>query len=224
MNYFNLTLDTTSPSNAIISLEGGSQYASQQLITATISTSDTPTTGYQMKIFGDVDTTYNANIQANEETSSWITYNPSQQIKLSTVDGSKTVYLKIRDDVYNESAIVSDSIILDTQVPIVTLTGADLTKISKQTGKNVSSFSFSSDSDFVEYKVKVVGSSGAAHDTGTLIPTTNGSSNTSGTGTFTSASAINVQINGADLELASSGDGTKIIKVFVRENSNAWSV
>jgi len=223
-SYFTLTLDTTAPASPIISLEDGATYASQQLITATISTGDGATTGYQMKIWGDVDTTYNASIQNNEVGSAWITYNTSQQIKLATTDGNKTIYLKIRDDVYNASAQASDSIILDTTVAVVSITGPDLSKISKQTGKNVSSFSFSSDSDFVEYKVKVVGATGASEDTGTLIPTTNGSTNTSGTGTYPSSTPVSVQINGADLELAASGDGAKIIKVFVKEANGSWSV
>ena len=49
-NYFNLTLDTTGPAAPSISLESGATYATAQLVTATISTSDSPTTGYQMKI------------------------------------------------------------------------------------------------------------------------------------------------------------------------------
>lgn len=50
-SYFTLTLDTTAPSNPSISLEGGATYATAQLITATIGTSDTPTTNYQMLIW-----------------------------------------------------------------------------------------------------------------------------------------------------------------------------
>ena len=220
-SYFNLTLDTTAPSSPTISLEGGASYASQQLITATIGGTGSDIT--QMLIWGNVDTSYNANIQTLEGSSSWITYGTSQQVKLSSGDGAKTIYLKIRDDVYNVSSQASDSIALDTTVAVVTLTGADLTKISKQSGKNISAFSFSADAPFTEYKVKVVGASGAAHDTGTLIGTTNGSVNTGGTGTYPASTPINVQINGADLEVASANDGIKIVKVFVYENGQ-WSV
>lgn len=224
-NYFNLTLDTTGPAAPSISLEGGATYATAQLVTATISTSDSPTTNYQMKIWGDVDTTHNPSIQTTEVASAWISYSTSQQVKLSSGDGSKTVYLKIRDDVYNESSQADDSIILDSTLPVVSITGPDLSKISKVTGKNVSSFSFTVDGIFDEYKVKVVASSGAAHDTGTQIPTTAGSTNMSGSaGDYPASTPINCSIYGTDLETADSGDGTKIIKVFVKDKAGNWSV
>ena len=223
-NYFILVLDTTAPANPTISLEGGAQYASQQLINATISTSDTPTTNYQMIVWGDVDISYDANVQATEGASSWIAYSTSKQLKLSSGDGSKTIYIKIRDDVYNVSAQASDSIVLDMTVPTVTITGPDVNKISKIAGKNTASFSFTCDSNYAEYKVKVVASSGATHDTGTVIGTVNGSINMSGTGTFNGSTPIECQIKGTDLELASSGDGAKTIKCFVRDSAGNWSV
>lgn len=99
-----------------------------------------------MKVYGNVDTSYNANIQDTEGASAWITYSTSQEVKLSSGDGSKIVYVKIRDDVYNESSQASDSITLDTSVPVVTInSGPDVTKISKQTGKRTCSFQFQAD-------------------------------------------------------------------------------
>lgn len=224
-NYFLLTLDTTGPQSPAISLESGAQYATQQLINAGISTSDAVTTGYQMKIWGDVDLTENPSIQDTEVNSSWITYSATQQIKLSTGDGAKTVYLKIRDDVLNESAQTSDSITLDTSLPVVTISGPDVSKISKIASANISSFSFTVNEIFDEYKVKVVASTGAAHDTGTLIGTANGSTNMSGAaGDYPAETAINCQIYGSDLELASAGDGEKIVKVFAMDKTGFWSV
>src|SRR6056297_411157 len=224
-NYFLLTLDTTGPQSPAISLESGAQYATQQLINADISTADGETTGYQMKIWGDVDLTENPNIQDTEVNSSWITYSATQQVKLSTGDGSKTVYLKIRDDVLNESAQTSDSITLDTSLPVVTISGPDVNKISKIATANVSSFSFTVNEIFDEYKVKVVASTGAAHDTGTLIGTANGSTNMSGVaGDYPADTAINCSIYGSDLEVASAGDGEKIVKVFAKDKSGTWSV
>lgn len=226
-NYFNLVLDTTAPANPTISINGGAAYANNQLVDLSIGTSDGSTAGYQMKIWGDVDPTYDANVQDTENSSIWITFADTKQIKLSSGDGSKTIYVKIRDDVWNVSAQVSDSITLDQTKPVVTVTNPDVSKISKITGKNVASFSFSCDSDFVEYKVKVVSASGAAHDTGILIPTTAGSTNMSGineTTPFPASTPINCQIYGTDLETASSGDGTKIIKVFVKDVAGNWSV
>lgn len=224
-NYFNIILDTTGVPNPTLSIEGGASFATAQLVTLTIGTTESPTTGFQMKIWGNVDTANDANIQATEGASVWITYNTSKQIKLASGDGNKTVYLKLRDDVYNESSQVSDAIILDTTLPTITITGADVTRISKIAGKNVCSFSFSADSAFNEYKVKVVAASGNANDTGTQIGTTNGSTNTSGSaGNYPATTPINVTINGSDIELANTGDGIKIIKVFVKDTSGLWSV
>jgi hypothetical protein len=224
-NYFNLTLDTTGPASPSIVLASGETYATNQLVNAGMSTSDGDTTGYQMKIWGDVDTTYDTNVQGTETNSTWITFQSTKQIKLGNGDGSKTVYCKIRDDVYNESSQVSDGIILNTTLPAVTITGPDVSKVSKISGKSVCSFSFQVDSAFVEYKVKVVPASGSAQDAGTVIGTTNGSTNMAGTvGNYAASTPINCSINGTDLETASSGDGAKIIKVFAKNAAGLWSV
>lgn len=222
-NNFTLTLDTTGPASPSIVLEGGAQYATQQLITATIGTADGNTSGYQMKIWGSVDTAYDAAVQSTEGASQWITYATSKQVKLSAGDGAKTLYVRIRDDVLNESGQANDSITLDTTRPVPNITGPDVSKVSKMAAKDTCSFSFASDQDFVEYKVKVVASGGAAHDTGVQIPTTNGSTNMSGVGAWTTASVIECTIKGADLEAASAGDGAKIIKVFVKDPAGNWS-
>lgn len=222
-NHFILILDTTAPSNTSISIDGGATFATNQLVTLSIGTSDQDTTGYQMKIWGAVDNSYDSNIQSTEATSSWISYNNSKQIKLSESDGNKSVYLKIRDDVHNASSQVSDSITLDMSKPTVTVTNPDVSRISKQPTKNQASFTFIVDKEFIEYKVKVVSSTTAAESTGTVIGTTHGSSNTSGTGTYPSGTPITVLINGADLEVASNGDGQKIVKCFVLDQSGKWS-
>jgi hypothetical protein len=145
------------------------------------------------------------------------------QLKLSTGDGNKTIYLKIRDDVWNVSSQAQDSIILDLTLPVVTIAGADVSKISKVAGKNTASFSFQCDSTFTQYVVKVVSSTGASHDVGVQIPTTGGSTNMGNTGTFAATTPINCSIKGADLETASAGDGTKIVKVFVVDEAGNWS-
>ena len=44
------------------------------------------------------------------------------------------------------------------------------------------------------------------------------------TGTFKASTAISCKIYGKDLEAASSGDGEKIIKVFVKNAHGTWSV
>jgi len=223
-NFIYITLDTTAPSNPSIKVEGDAIFTTSQLVTLTIGTGDSVTTNYQMKIWGDVDTAYNANIKGTEVLSNWIPYNASQQIKLSTIDGTKNVNLKIRDDVHNESSISTDSIKLDTKIPTVTATSADVSKISKIVGKDTFSFTFSSDKDISEYKVKLVGLTNATHDTGNLIPTTNGSVNTSGVVTILEGQVTTVTIKAKDLELAgASTDGQKVVKIFVRDALNNWS-
>lgn len=223
-NNFTLTLDTTAPSSPILNIESGATYATSQLINCGITTGDGDTTGYQMKIWGDVDIANDANIQVLEASSAWITFATSKQVKLSSADGLKTLYCKIRDDVYNVSSQASDTITLDTTIPVVTVSaGPDITKISKQAGKNVCSFSFQSDAAFTDYKIKSVPSAGSAESAGTTILLTNGSTNMSGNGSFAAATNINCTINGADLEVASAGDGGKVIKVFVKDASGQWS-
>jgi hypothetical protein len=224
-SYFNLTLDTIGPQNPAISIESGAAYATAQLVNCGISTSDGDTTGYQMKIWGDVDPLNDADVQVLEANSTWISYNATKQVKLSVGDGSKTLYCKIRDSVYNVSSQASDSIVLDTTMPAVTISvGPDVSVISKITAHRTCSFSFQSDSIFDEYKVKVVPATNSIHSAGTTILTTYGSTNMSGAaGSYPATTNINCTIDGADLEVASGGDGQKIIKVFVKDQAGLWS-
>lgn len=223
--HFNLTLDTTAPAGVTITLAGGASATGTRDVTATIATSDGDTTGYQMKVYGDVDTGYDADVQATEGASTWISFSGSKAIRLSTGDGSKTVRVKIRDDVWNASSESTDAITLDTSAPTVTITSAATrSRISKVTGRDETEFGWEADQDFTEYKVKVVANSGAAHNTGDLIGTSSGSENTSGSGSFPATTEIITTITGADLEAASAGDGSKVIKVFAKNATGNWSV
>lgn len=217
-SYFNLTLDTTAPSGLTLQINDGALYATSTAVTLKISVSDEQTTGYQMKIWGiaGVD---------DEGSASWENYAASKSVNLTAGDGLKTVYIKVRDDVGNESAQVSDTITLNTVVPVVTITGPDKSKISKVSGFNQSVINFTADVEFEEYKVCVVPQNNSTHEAGTVIGTTNGSINTSGNaGSYPASENIQVTITGADLEAASSGDGVKIVKVFVKNAAGTWSV
>lgn len=216
-SYFNLVLDTLAPQGLAVKLNNGSQYTTSKNVTLSISVSDTSTSGYQMKVWG-------VDGASSEDSASWETFAATKSIALPTGDGLKTVYVKVRDDVYNETAVTSTSITLDTSVPAVTIIGPDVSRISKTSPKDVATFSFTSDVAFTEYKIKVVPSKSSLHDAGTLIGTANGSTNMSATGTFKASTAISCKIYGKDLELASSGDGEKIIKVFVKNTVGTWSV
>ena len=216
-SFFKLVLDTLAPSGVSLSINSGAEYTTSRNVTLAIGTSDSDTTGYPMKIWG-ID-----GIGA-ESDASWETFATSKSVTLPSGDGLKTVYVKIRDDVYNESSAVSASITLNTSVPAVTITGPDVSRISKTNPKNVCSFSFVCDVDFVEYKVKVVPATNSLQDAGVQIGTSGGSTNMAATGTFSANSAITCKIYGSDLETASSGDGEKIIKVFVKNSAGTWSV
>ena len=132
-----------------LKLNNGAAYATSTAVTATIGLTDSVTTGYQMKIWGVAGA-------ATESEAAWATFVKSKAITLTTGDGQKTVSIKVRDDVGNETATVTAKITLDTAVPVVTITGPDKSKISKVATFNVSAFSFSANVDFTEYKIKVV--------------------------------------------------------------------
>ena len=216
-SYFNLVLDTLAPQGLTVKLNNGSQYTTSKNVTLSLSVSDTSTSGYQMKIWG-------IDGASSEDSASWETFASTKSIALPTGDGLKTVYVKVRDDVCNETAVASANITLDTSVPAVTIIGPDVSKISKVSPKNVATFSFTSDVAFTEYKIKVVPSKSSLHDAGTLIGSANGSTNMRATGTFKASTAITCKIYGKDLEAASAGDGEKIIKVFVKNTVGTWSV
>ncbi|WOC74824.1 hypothetical protein RX717_12675 [Intestinibacillus sp. NTUH-41-i26] len=217
-SYFNLTLDTTAPSGLTLSINDGALYATSTAVKLTVGLSDEVTTGYQMKIWGidGVD---------EEASASWETFAKTKSVNLTSGDGLKTVHIKVRDDVGNETEEVSDDITLNTAVPVVTITGPDKTKISKVEGFNKSKITFTCDVDFAEYKVCVVPQTSSTQDAGTVIPTTAGSINTSGSdGSYPKTTPIEVTITGTDLETASSGDSVKIVKVFVKTAAGIWSV
>lgn len=216
-SFFNLTLDTLAPSGLSILLNEGATYTTTGVVTLATTISDADTTGYQMKVWG-------IEGAETEDAASWETFAAEKSITLTNGDGLKTVNVKVRDDVGNETAAVSDDIYLDTAVPVVTITGPDKSKISKIAGFNTAALSFTADVDFVEYKVCVVPATTSLQAAGTVIGTANGSENTSGTGEYAAATPIEVTINGTDLETASGGDGVKIVKVFVKNAAGTWSV
>lgn len=226
-NNFNLILDTTAPGGAALTLNGGAGVTSLVDITARLATTDTPTTGYQIKIWGDVDLAFNASIQATEGASAWITpgaFPADTAVKLLAGDGVKNIHAKIRDDVWNETAQLDAAITLDTAVPIISIvSGPDATKISTVAGKRTVNFGWQSDSAYSAYEVEVVANAGSARGTGTVIGNANGSTNVSG-GAGPATTTVNTSIDGRDIAAAAAGDGTKVVKVFVQDsNTGNWS-
>lgn len=217
-SFFTLTLDTLAPAGLKISLDDEALYTNSQLVQLKVALSDENTSGYQMKIWG-VDGV------SDEGSASWETFTTSKTVTLPSGDGQKTVNLKVRDDVGNETSLAAASIILKTTLPVVTVTGPDKARISKVSGFDTSIINFTSSDVFVEYKVCVVSTSSAEADDGTVIPTDGGSTNTSGSsGNYPASTPIKVTIKGVDLESASGGDGAKVVKVFVKDKAGQWSV
>lgn len=217
-SYFNLTLDTTAPSGLTVTINDSDIYTTSAAVNLAVSISDEVTTGYQMKVWGTAEA-------SDEENATWETYQTEKSITLPTGDGLKTVYVKVRDAVGNETSAASDTITLDTSVPTVTVTGPDKATISEVAGFDTAIINFMVDVAFQAYKVCVVSSTSATQADGTVIPITAGSVNTSGSdGEYEADTNIQVTIKGTDLETASSGDGVKIIKVFAQNAAGTWSV
>lgn len=218
--YFNLTLDTLAPSGLALTINGGQTVVTSSSVTLGLSVSDGSTSGYSMLIYGDVDD------GLTEAQASWEAFAATKSITLKSGDGSKTVRAKVKDDVGNVSSEETVTVTLDTTVPVITISaGPDKSKISTVSGYDIAAFSFTSDSDFTEYKVKIVPSTSSTHDTGTQIGTTNGSTNMSGSGSFSADTPISCTIKGADLSAAVSGvNAAYVVKVFVKDTSGLWSV
>lgn len=221
-SFFNLTLDTTAPAGLSLSINNGAAATSSRIVTLTIGVTDASTTGYQMLIWG-IDGV------ASEAAASWESYATSKSVTLTDGDGTKTVYIKVRDAVGNAvAAAVSATIELDTTVPTVTISyGPSVTAISATGTVTEATFKFTASETFDEYKVMVVANSSAEQDDegSVIIGTTNGSTNMSGSaGDYPADTEIECTIKGADLAAASAGDGVKIIKVFVKDANGLWSV
>jgi hypothetical protein len=228
-SFFNVTLDTAAPGGGSFTLNGGAAYTSAQAASAVAHTSDGAQTGYQIKIWGDVDPADNVAIQATEGASTWITPtwssgDATQAVKLSSGDGTKTINCKIRDDVWNETSILTDTITLDTTVPVITIqSGPDTASVSKVSGKRTVTVTWQSDTALTAYQVAVVSNSGSLQGSGVVILTTNGSTNVSG-GSVNATTNVTTTIDGRDLEVANSGDGVKVVKIFGQDASGLWSI
>lgn len=212
-SYFNLTLDTIAPTISAFNINNGANVTTNTTVTLTITSSDATS----MKIWGIAGV-------ASESAASWEAYAGTKSVTLTSGDGIKTVYVKVRDSVYNESAVSSDTITLSTAIPTISVTGPDVSVISENTGKNVATFTFTSSMALKAWKVKLVPTSNSAHDAGTQIGTANGSTNMTGT-TLAANTSQQCTINGSDLSVAAGGaDGTYIIKVFGQASLNdLWS-
>lgn len=216
--HFNIRLDTTAPQGAVLELAGGAATVASKSVPVSLTTTDPDTTGYQIKLWGDVDLSFNPSIQDTEGASAWLDYGTITTLDLSDLDGLKTVYGKIRDDVGNETAILSDSVTFDSSVPVVTITvDPDLVKISKVTPWDKSNFTFMVNQDIDHYEIRVVPDPAATHDQGLLYSELDVA--------LAADTPTPEVIDGTQLQTVVGPDGDYTIKVFARmAATGTWSV
>ncbi len=106
-----ITLDTTKPSSVTLTITGKGDtpatYSNDQSVTLSISAEDA-TSGVEYMMI------------ANEMTFSgrtWVEYNTSKEWSLTSSNGIKTVYIKVKDRAGKISDVNSDNITLDTTTP-----------------------------------------------------------------------------------------------------------
>lgn len=102
-----IIIDTTPPANGSVSINNSASATNSTTVTLTLSATDATTSVNQMKISNNPDFT----------DSSWESFLMQRSWTVLSGDGNKTVYVKFRDVVGNETGTVSASIILDTSMP-----------------------------------------------------------------------------------------------------------
>ena len=108
---FSIVSDTLAPSGTSISINDGDTYTNSTSVTLTLAA-----TGANEMIISE---------NAEFSGASYEAYGTSKAFTLSSTNGTKTVYVKYKDVAGNESAAVSDTIILDTVVPAVTIASSE---------------------------------------------------------------------------------------------------
>jgi hypothetical protein len=105
-----IIVDATPPSGSVV-IEGGAAYANSSSVTLTTTATDATS--------GVAETRYSLD---NVNWGSWFTYAPTASWTFPEGEGTKTVYAQYRDGAGNLSAVVSDSIVVDTGPPAGTIT------------------------------------------------------------------------------------------------------
>lgn len=101
-------INTTAPTGSV-SINSGAGYTGTRAVTLTISATD------------DVDSASSLTMKVSNSSdlsdASYEAYATSKSWTLTTTDGTKTVYIKFKDSVGNESGIHSDTIVFDATAP-----------------------------------------------------------------------------------------------------------
>ncbi len=103
--YDNISLDISPPNSLSILINNGDEYTNSEIITLTLNAFDFGSGVGQMAL-GD-----------GSSWSPWEAFGSSKSFTLLTGDGTKTIYLKVRDKMGNEASAVYNSIILDQSPP-----------------------------------------------------------------------------------------------------------
>lgn len=218
---FKLTLDTTPPSFSG-TLNGSAPVTSVRKVALILEVLDSSRAGYQYKVWGDIAG------GITEEEAEWQAYGEpaklTTEVELTEGDGAKSVHVKIRDDVWNETTGKEFTVELNTSVPTITITaGPSPTKISEIEGKRIASFTFKADETISQWKVEVVEEEGSGQGSGTAIGSTNGS--VASGAELAAETNKEGSIDGRDLDVAVGADGEYILKVFGKSKaSGLWSI
>jgi hypothetical protein len=225
-SFFKLVLDTTAPLNPVFQIEGGLPITGDRLVEIMLKVDDETVTGYQFKIWGDVDPTFSADIQPEEEDSNWINLETAEHLlnaELSEGDGAKTLFCQIRDDVWNYTEVLEASIELDTSIATITITsGPSVPKISLDPAKTTATATFKANEDLVAWEVRVVPNSGSTHEDGEVVGSGGGS--TGAGGELEAETNEELVLKGTDLVGAGMVEGDNVIKVFGQNKAGNWSV
>ncbi|MFN3533426.1 MAG: Ig-like domain-containing protein [Candidatus Brocadia sp.] len=116
---FFTTLDVTAP-NCSIAINNGANYSNSRSVTLSLEATDNVgVTGYYLSTSSVIPLASAAGWTAISSTTN---YNANVSYTLSSGDGNKTLYVWYKDAVGNVSNTSSDSIILDTTGPSITIT------------------------------------------------------------------------------------------------------
>ena len=154
------TLDTTDPVIASFAIDGGAAQNNDLERDATISLSATDNSSIQMQFSND-----------NITWSDYEAYGASKAWTLTAGDGTKTVYLRVKDAKGN-TATASDTILYDITNP-TTPTNLEVFDVSKTGGsgpyRHFVDWDTNADSDFSSYVVQRKVDSGTYSDVSTIV-------------------------------------------------------
>lgn len=139
-----IILDTEGPVAGSVTIDSGNSYTGTTSVLLTIYATDNTTTVDEMMISED----------PSFSGASWEAYDISKAFILSSGDGLKTVYVKYRDTVCNESDSYQNQITLDTTAPAkVVLT--NIGKISKLYDQDWLQYYFTSQIPYIQGRGEV---------------------------------------------------------------------